>query len=384
MNPDKPLDLGALGEAMLFYGEVRLFADRGVITQLIRDLTPSELSTALEEGYLRITYVNGSHGIRTENTGTPFERHQPISIQIPEAWNFDDAVDAAFALRTDGESKARKLRRKLSPYVEQYKWDESVLAAARADFVSNEYVVEAARSIVRAAAPSLGSLDQLTFEVRSRDDHFSVETDIDFLLVNQSFHQHTPPEVASITPAFILSELVESEVQLHLSAISESDLATDAMTSQVLELKCEDVIARSDANSKKLELFQDRVLNGRAVREAINRGDRSFSDLLKVISRARKFRSWVDAQEDDRDLLDAYYEEIIRISWINHLPTRMVRWALFGAAGLALTPLGVPVVAAGAGSLALGAFDGLLLDKLGRGWRPNQFIDTKLTRFVRD
>lgn len=113
-------------------------------------------------------------------------------------------------------------------------------------------------------------------------------------------------------------------------------------------------------------------------------GDRSFSDLLKVISSARRFRSWIDSKEDNRDLLDAYYEEVTKSSWIDSLPTKAVQWALFGAAGLALTPLGVPVIAAGAGSMALSAFDGLLLERIGRGWRPNQFIDTKLTPFVEE
>jgi len=87
---------------MLFYGEVRLFADRGVMTQLIRELTPAELFAALERGYLRITYINGGYGVTTNNSGSPFELHQPTSFQIHEAMNCDDVVDGAFALRTDG------------------------------------------------------------------------------------------------------------------------------------------------------------------------------------------------------------------------------------------------------------------------------------------
>ncbi|MGA8725386.1 MAG: hypothetical protein WB565_10090 [Acidimicrobiales bacterium] len=381
--PERPLDVGALGEAMLFYGEVRLFADRAVMNQLVRELTPDELFTALSEGYLRITYVDGGFGIVTNNSGTPFELHRPVSFRV-ESMAFDDVVDNAFAAKTSNESKARKLRRRLSPYIDQHHWDDKVQLAVLQDLQSGEYVAQAVRAVIKAAAPGLAGLDSCSFEVSEQDGLFSVATDIDFSAVNLAFHRQVSPDVATISPAFILAELVEGQVQLQRSAEYQADLATDSLTSELLELKCADIIERSTRSHVGIEIFQDRLLTGRAVREAVNDGQRSFSDLLDVIHDARRFRSWLQSTDEDRDLLDAYYEEISKRSWIDRLPTKAVRWAIFGTAGLSLAALGLPPDAATVAALGLGAVDELLLDRIGHGWRPSQFVDGNLSRFVHD
>jgi hypothetical protein len=378
--PGSPIDLGALGEAMLFYGEVRLFADSTAMAQLIRDLDPNDLFAALGEGYLKITYSDGGYAILSESGG-PIELHRPTTFHL-DRMNFDEVVDNAFNEKLGNSSKSRNMRRKLSPFVELQKWDDSAENGIRADFQSRDYLTRAVRLIATAADPQGISLDQCTFDLQPEGEFFAVETDIDFEAINRGFHKRVSPEVASITPAFILSELFNSRVALERGAAYQGEIATDALTTQLQKLRCEDLIERNIAGTEQLNLFQDRVLTGRSVREAINRGDRSFAELLKVIAAARQFRSWIAGQPDDNDLLGAYYRDISKKSWIGQLPTKFVRWAVFGTAGLSLAALGVPTDVASGAALGLGAFDALLLDRIGGGWRPSQFVDGKLTRFV--
>jgi hypothetical protein len=285
-SPDSPLDLGALGEAMLFYGEVRLVADAGVLGQLIRELSPSALIAMLSEGFLHITYLDGGYGIYTENTGTPFERHKPISYRSP-AVSFDTIADREFEAKLGSSSKARKLRRSITPLVDFQEWDETVVDSVLADFRSNDYVSDAARIIAQSLAPHLHDLDGLRFEIHEEGETFAVSTNIDYQAVNQEFHALVPPGMASVTTAFMLTELVESQVQIQRGAEYDAEIVADPITSRLIRMKCSDLLAGGNASRDMINAFEERLLEGRAVREAINSGTRTFSDLLEVIAASR-------------------------------------------------------------------------------------------------
>jgi len=78
-------------------------------------------------------------------------------------------------------------------------------------------------------------------------------------------------------------------------------------------------------------------------------------------------------------LLDEYYKAVKAETWIDGLPSKSIRFLL--AVGLAAAieaafPSGLGVAA----GIGLEAADFLLLDKLLRGWRPNQFIEGPLQK----
>jgi hypothetical protein len=64
------------------------------------------------------------------------------------------------------------------------------------------------------------------------------------------------------------------------------------------------------------------------------------------------------------------------------LPAKSVRWLLFNAAGLALAAVTSPAAGAAVG-VGLSAADTFLLDKLLKGWKPNQFVEGPLKEFIR-
>jgi hypothetical protein len=69
------------------------------------------------------------------------------------------------------------------------------------------------------------------------------------------------------------------------------------------------------------------------------------------------------------------------VEWAERLPSKTARWAIFTAAGtvasLALTPLVGTAV-----GLGLTAADTFLVDKLIKGWKPNQFVNGPLREFL--
>ena len=103
--------------------------------------------------------------------------------------------------------------------------------------------------------------------------------------------------------------------------------------------------------------------------------------MLPLLDKAAKFSGWLRGQKQDADLVQEYYKKVTEQSWINKLPNKIMRWALFTGIGLSIDMAGASGVGTSAG-LAVSAFDTFLLEKLMSGWKPNQFIEGPLRTFI--
>ena len=143
------------------------------------------------------------------------------------------------------------------------------------------------------------------------------------------------------------------------------------------------ILDRYRRNVSQICTFQDFVFDdGRAISEAVNSGQRSFKDLLKLLDQADKFRAWVKSKPPDVNLAKEYLREITKSSWVDKLPGKSSRWAFFTGAGFILDALGAGGVGTATG-LVLSAADSFILDRIIKGWKPNQFIEGPLQRFVK-
>jgi hypothetical protein len=162
-----------------------------------------------------------------------------------------------------------------------------------------------------------------------------------------------------------------------------AELITDSATSSVIKLKYLDLLRKRDKQCNEIDLFQSMVFpNSRSIREAINSGDRNFSEFLALLDKASQFKKFLAAQNPERDLFDAYYMELRKESWVDKLPSKSTRIVISNGLALAadsLFPTGGISTLLG---LGYSAFDSFLLDKLLKGWRPNQFIEDQLVPFV--
>jgi hypothetical protein len=111
------------------------------------------------------------------------------------------------------------------------------------------------------------------------------------------------------------------------------------------------------------------------IREAVNRNEIKFEDLVEIFKKAKKFKSWLKNIESDKNLVKEYFKEVTTESIIERLPSKTFRWSLFTGAGFIVDLIaGTPAIGT-IGGVGLGAFDSFLLDKLIKGWKPNQFIN---------
>ncbi len=131
-------------------------------------------------------------------------------------------------------------------------------------------------------------------------------------------------------------------------------------------------------------MFQETVINDMpSIKEAVNSGERNFRDVVRLVQQSEKFKEWLRKQDGTDDLRKAYCQEIAHIDWVDKLPPKSLRWLIMTGAGLLLGAVAGPVTGVAAAT-ALSAGDAFLLDKLLKGWKPNQFIEGPLRQFLRN
>jgi hypothetical protein len=152
-----------------------------------------------------------------------------------------------------------------------------------------------------------------------------------------------------------------------------AELVGSDETDAIIQMKFQSLLRRRRLNLEQLALFQDVHLeNASAIREAVNSGYRTFPEFLKILAKAEKFKQWLADINPDSKLLREYHDEVTRDTWAASLPAKTLRWAVASSVGFASVLAG----------LAAGAADEFLVERLLKGWRPNQFVEGPLKRFV--
>jgi hypothetical protein len=147
--------------------------------------------------------------------------------------------------------------------------------------------------------------------------------------------------------------------------------------------KFKNLIARRTDRDAQVQAFEDLIFNeSRCIREAINTGERNFDDVLRLVNAGMKFKEWLKKSPQDADLVKEYCREVTKVEWAERLPPKTARWAVFAAAGAAAGLLLTPVAGLAVG-VGLSAGDSFLVDRLIKGWKPNQFVNGPLKGFVK-
>jgi hypothetical protein len=136
----------------------------------------------------------------------------------------------------------------------------------------------------------------------------------------------------------------------------------------------------SSKSRSQITRFQDFVFDdAKNIREAINCQRIDVSKVVAVIRNSTRFKEWLVNKEGDQDLIKEYYKAVTTDTFIDKLPGKTARWAIFTCLGLAADVVATGGLGFVAGT-ALGALDTFYIDKLIKGWKPNQFIETDFKR----
>jgi hypothetical protein len=381
-----PLDVGRLAELLLFYGHVTLMLNRSDLYSLVRGCGVSATFDLLNSGHVAIRYMQNGFAIRTDSTANGRVLHTPTTFRI-EGTALEQAAVEVFRAVTGRDGAGRRQGEAFAGLVEPLSYEGELRDGVDHDFEDATYVGGAVACTLSILAPKYELPEPMIFEPVPVQGYaeatwFEVATNLDFDKINAIYHEVVPPEHSSVTAAFLLSHILNARGDLYFGTLTNADLAVSDAASAIMQLKCQSIAEQSRRRQEGISLFNDMVLgDGRSIRESINSGQHTFSEFMDVLAKAGRFRKWIANQAPDDELLRSYISEISHVSWVDKLPPKTVRWVLFAAAGFAIgLPLGPELGAAA--SAGLGAVDSLLLDRLILGWKPNQFVESTLARFI--
>ena len=376
-----PLDMGFLAETLLFYQKVHVIGHVTVLRQLVPACGPDTLIELLQRGCLKVGYLEQLGAIQTKDFGKSNERHAPISMTSP-VYELENAAPEAFKKATGKSGRGRRLASRFVSLVERIPAEPNLLDTARGDFLSEDYLENSFRELLRVLAPEYTMPPKLIASVAEHSGLFEIKTHIDFSAANASYHKMISPSHSSLTVAYFLNLLQRARENLHFASRLCAEMATSPTISPIMSLKVDSLVKSRQRNQERMSCFQDFILHDcRAIREAVNSGEKTFADVLKLLDKAEKFKKWLKDKQPEADLCKEYHHAVTRDTWVDKLPGKTARWSLFTGAGLGIDALGAGGFGTALG-VGLGAFDEFILDRLAKGWKPNQFVEGPLNRFL--
>lgn len=377
IGPGPLIDIGALAEGLIFYGRVAIVGNTATLKDILSRVPPFILLPLLRDGRIELYYLSDQVGVVTTQTSAGRFSHGLVGMSSPDhtiekvgSSLFRQAVGSWQA--KVGASQFAKLLRPL----DHSGFDQNSVLEAISDNISTEASVE---SFIRILVPEYKIPDDFRFRIERQDKGFSVDTNIDFYLLNKCYHKVDFSTRSTLTEAYILERLQSAYEAAYFAGALNSEIAVSPLERVVHAKTVEGIVRRHTQSETKIENFSELTLdNAHAIREAVNSGAVSFASVVKLLDSADKFRHWIREQPADATLLQAYYQETIKDSWAEKLPTKSVRWGVFTGLGIFVDAIGPGGGLGTAAAGAVNAIDAFFVDKLIRGWKPHQFVEGNL------
>ncbi len=372
------MDIGLLLESMIFYGKVSVIADHNTLKQLIAKLGFDFIHELLDSKALEIVYTETQAGIVSSPDESGIPVYGTVLFSSPQHTFHKKIVKCCQDL-TKKEGKGRRNALRLERKISVSNHDLSVTESGKQLLLDNDFISDAVHALIKDSIPQINTLpSNIVFRTEAVEKGIIVHSNLDFEKLNSLYHMNVSPAHSSLSPALLLSLIFDVECDLHFAARQLSELATSPVSSKLIAKRFSHLADRCDKSNKHKDSFQEFVFkDNKTIRESYNSGEVPLSEIVKVILKATEFKKWLEGRDINSDLLREYYKEVTKETFIDKLPTRYVRWAMFTGGGVALDL----AVTGGLGTLAgvvLSAVDGLILDNLARGWKPNQFVEQNL------
>lgn len=380
-DTSKPLDVGALVECMLFYGETSVVANQSILRQLFKYFRVDRVVDLIEENLLNIIYTETNVGVITRTTnGT--EEHDIGQFSSPQH-TYQDELRKICVDVIGKAGKGRRAAQRIQDLIKVKNHESIILEGARKSFIDQEYINYSAKSIIQSLIPEKINLDGVEFHTEKSEGGLVVATNINFLALNQVYHKYTLPSHSTINPALILSHTLNVESELFFSSNNLSEIATSGLSANLISHKINYLLEKSIQSSKKIQDFQGFVFDdAKSLREAVNKNKIDLDALVSVLKNSQKFKKWILGVKPDQDLIKSYYAEVTKKTVLDKLPGKSARWGIFTGAGIIADVVATGGIGTAVG-LGLGALDTFYLDKLITGWKPNQFIEDDVKELLK-
>lgn len=376
-NEGASFNIGRMAEALLFYGEVLLILRYSSLKRLLQQCNPETLVRLLDHGRLKIKYTHHMLGAISRGENLPNARYD-FGLISSDKQRLDNALPSILQEITGKRGKGRRLGNKLIKFIEPISYDDGITKQIVSEVRSGEFITEYILRRLRRVDPRLSQEVIFNFQPLVEGEGYPLQTNIDF----GKLAELAGNESKLNKPSAILAEYGTTIADLSLWLRHDTEVDVNDSQADVLQSRFDVLLSKFRGSDEVIRSFQDFVLDdSRAIQESINSGRRSLDEFCEILERSDRFASWVRGQAPDAKLVKSYYKEVTSDSWVDKLPSKATRWALFTGAGIALDLLTASGLGTATG-VAISAFDSFVLDKLICGWKPNQFVNDELVHFT--
>lgn len=377
IGPGPLIDIGSLAEGLIFYGRVAIVGNSATIKDVLKRIPPFILLSLMRDGRLDFYYQTDQPGVTTSRLASGQALHSFVQFSSPNH-TIDKVAPEAFKTVAGETSQAKlgalQFARLLRP-IDHSGFDQESILEALADNSSTEATV---RSLIRTIVPSYNLPNEPRFRIVRQNIGFYVDTNIDFVGLNELYQKTVPTGHSSPSEGHLLALMLRAYQSSFFAGSLNSDIALDSIEHAVQSKLIQGIVNRYRRSETQIESFVDLTLyNAHAIREAVNSGTVHFSEILRLLDGAEKFRHWLHKQPNETNLVSAFYQETIRNSWAEKLPGKSLRWGVFTGLGSLADSQGAGGWGTAAG-IAISAVDAFLLDKLFSGWKPHHFVESDL------
>jgi hypothetical protein len=392
---ERVLDVGLLAETLLFYQKTHLLLDNGSLDYLLKKIGGDQFLELIGQRGVTAAFLRERTGtLKMLENGIAFFNFAQFKVSgSQEKKHMNDrewlqsTVERALGSSRETKRIAKKLCATISfPTLNDPSPEGKDLPAiAREDLSDAAFVRRAVGSALSELLPSLELPEGWTFRPHiigpAGQQQFIIETDLNFDALNARYHERIPASHSSLSSEYLVNYILGAKEAISLASRYMAEFVTDPATTAVIKLNFEELLRKRNKQTEEIDVFQEMHLpQARKIREVINSGERTLDEFMDVLDKAQRFKEWLASRNPDQRLLHEYYAETTRQSWLEKLPTKVSRWTIatgLGAAVDAVHPIGATAL-----GLGISFFDAMLLDKILKGWRPNQFIDDVVGPFV--
>lgn len=379
--PEQRVDLAFLVDAMIYYQEVTIIVYISELERLIFRFG-DQLKFFIETGRLNIQ-------VKLAHLGTmDFSTNDQHSFGIDLWGGKNDSIERtlykAHRLRVRNSTRNHRFVDEYLPLVSKFDYNEQLVEHIKSDFQRDEYIISSFRQYMSIVFPEYKLSDDLSVQLNPDGkfedtfDKYRLESNVDMNEINNQFKQSKEFNGFEISYTGFIHALSETRGDTYIAADLRSEIVTSSLYSKLMQLQLNEAINRRAESQENIDDFQEYVINeARSIGDAFAIGLITRKELLNILEKGQSFRDWVGEIEDKKSLVGEYTKAVLETSVYDKLPSRTIRFAIFEGVGVLANFAG----AGGMGTLAstgLSVFDAFYLDKLLKGWKPNQYIDNSI------
>ena len=124
----------------------------------------------------------------------------------------------------------------------------------------------------------------MEFSIHDTGRGFAVITNLDYVRLNELYHQRVPVQHSSITSEYLQSFLQDARADTYFAAHYLAEIVTLPILSDLIRLKHFEFLRPRENSDSQLELFKEVAIGDfPSIREVINSGERTFPEFLQLV-----------------------------------------------------------------------------------------------------